>query len=83
MKRAVQRELETALAKGLLRGDFGEDDTVVVEAPGGAKADELTLTRQGGGDARPIVQDSLDLDVTADHISDADARSDSFASARQ
>uniref|UniRef100_A0A7S0RCH4 Clp R domain-containing protein n=1 Tax=Chlamydomonas leiostraca TaxID=1034604 RepID=A0A7S0RCH4_9CHLO len=32
VKRAVQRELETTLAKALLRGDFGEDDTVVVEA---------------------------------------------------
>ena len=37
VKRAVQRELETALAKGFLRGDFGEDDTVVVDAPGGAQ----------------------------------------------
>ncbi len=27
MKRAVQRELETGLAKALLRGEFGEDDT--------------------------------------------------------
>ncbi len=37
VKRAVQRELETSLAKGFLRGDFGEDDTVVVDAPGGAQ----------------------------------------------
>jgi len=37
VKRAVQRELETSLAKGFLKGDFGEDDTVVVDAPGGAK----------------------------------------------
>ena len=27
VKRAVQRELETGLAKALLRGEFGEDDT--------------------------------------------------------
>ena len=32
VKRAVQRELETTLAKALLRGEFGEDDTVVVDA---------------------------------------------------
>lgn len=48
VKRAVQRELETALAKALLRGEFGEDDTVVVDAPGGAKSDGLVLTREGG-----------------------------------
>lgn len=49
VKRAVQRELETALAKALLRGEFGEDDTVIVDAPGGAKSEGLVLTRQGGG----------------------------------
>ena len=27
VKRAVQRELETGLAKALLRGEFGEEDT--------------------------------------------------------
>ncbi len=32
VKRAVQKELETTLAKALLRGDFVEEDTVVVEA---------------------------------------------------
>lgn len=32
VKRAVQQQLETALAKALLRGEFGEDDTVIVEA---------------------------------------------------
>ena len=43
VKRAVQRELETGLAKALLRGDFGEEDTVVVSAPGGAKATRLVF----------------------------------------
>lgn len=47
VKRAVQRELETALAKALLRGEFGEDDTVAVDAPGGAKSEGLVLTREG------------------------------------
>jgi len=41
VKRAVQRELETGLAKALLREDFGEEDTVVVSAPGGAEATKL------------------------------------------
>ena len=32
VKRALQRELQTVLAKALLRGDFQEEDTVVVAA---------------------------------------------------
>lgn len=44
----MQRELETALAKALLRGEFGEDDTVIVDAPGGAKSEGLVLTRVEG-----------------------------------
>ena len=43
VKRAVQRELETGLAKSLLRGDFAEEDTVLVDAPGGTRADTLTF----------------------------------------
>ncbi|CAL8470560.1 g10102 [Coccomyxa elongata] len=43
VKRAVQRELETGLAKALLRGDFGEEDTVIVEAPGGSAGDHLVF----------------------------------------
>ena len=67
VKRAVQRELETTLAKGMLRGEFGEEDTVVVEAPGGATANHLELTRKGADrEAKPIVDDSLDIDVSRD-----------------
>ncbi|GMH37305.1 hypothetical protein BSKO_05178 [Bryopsis sp. KO-2023] len=44
VKRAVQRELETTLAKSLLRGEFGEEDTVIVDAHGGAEADGLVLS---------------------------------------
>lgn len=67
VKRAVQRELETALAKGMLRGDFGEEDTVVVEAPGGSSAGHLELIRKGADkEAKPIVDDSLDIDVSRD-----------------
>jgi ATP-dependent Clp protease ATP-binding subunit ClpB len=32
VKRAVQRELETGLAKAMLKGEFEEEDTVVVDA---------------------------------------------------
>lgn len=32
VKRAIQQELETTLAKALLRGEFGEEDTVQVDA---------------------------------------------------
>lgn len=32
VKRALQRELQTLLAQALLRNEFQEDDTVVVEA---------------------------------------------------
>ena len=49
VKRVVQQELETALAKGILRGDFAEGDTVRVEAPGGAAAAGLVLRRTSGG----------------------------------
>eukprot|EP00191_Tetraselmis_sp_GSL018_P000977 CAMPEP_0177608272 /NCGR_PEP_ID=MMETSP0419_2-20121207/18379_1 /TAXON_ID=582737 /ORGANISM="Tetraselmis sp., Strain GSL018" /LENGTH=943 /DNA_ID=CAMNT_0019102943 /DNA_START=226 /DNA_END=3058 /DNA_ORIENTATION=- len=47
VKRAVQRELETPLAKALLRGDFQEEDTIVVEAVGGAEASALSFHRPG------------------------------------
>lgn len=36
MKRAVQRELETLIAKALLRGEFVEEDTVIVDEWEGA-----------------------------------------------
>ncbi|MGC9505664.1 ATP-dependent chaperone ClpB [Baaleninema sp.] len=31
LKRAIQRELETQIAKGILRGDFGDGDTIFVD----------------------------------------------------
>jgi ATP-dependent Clp protease ATP-binding subunit ClpB len=31
LKRAIQRELETTIAKGILRGDFKEGDTILVD----------------------------------------------------
>lgn len=40
VKRAIQRELQTSLAQALLRGEFVEGDTILVEAA----ADGLSLT---------------------------------------
>ena len=51
VKRAVQRELETGLAKAMLRGEFREDDVVVVSAPGGAAGDHLVFTARKGAAA--------------------------------
>ena len=31
MKRVIQREIENELARGILRGDIGEEDTVTVD----------------------------------------------------
>ncbi|KXZ48462.1 hypothetical protein GPECTOR_27g632 [Gonium pectorale] len=51
VKRAIQRELETPLAQALLRGDFEEEDTILVSmAPDGA---HLTLTRLKPGEQAP------------------------------
>ena len=44
VKRAVQRELETALAKGMLREEFAEEDIICVSA---TMDDGLKLTRHG------------------------------------
>jgi ATP-dependent Clp protease ATP-binding subunit ClpB len=43
VKRAVQRELETPLAKALLRGEFEEEDTVLADAAQDGKG--LTFRR--------------------------------------
>lgn len=51
VKRVVQQLLETSIAKALLRGDFGEDDTILVSAPGGAKAEALVLSQGGSKSA--------------------------------
>lgn len=45
VKRAVQRELETALAKAMLKGEFGENDVVLVDA------DSMGLVLRRGGHA--------------------------------
>ncbi|KAK2079455.1 Chaperone protein ClpB1 [Prototheca wickerhamii] len=52
VKRVVQQELETALAKGILRGDFVEDDTVVAFATDD-KPRRLELRVLGSHEALP------------------------------
>ncbi len=63
VKRAVQRDLETGLAKALLRGDFGEEDTVIVEAPGGAQGDHLEFRAKDR--ATPPGPPALPLEILA------------------
>lgn len=46
MKRAIQRELETAVAKGILRGDFSSGDEVTIDAPEGVIEIQKTGVRQ-------------------------------------
>jgi ATP-dependent Clp protease ATP-binding subunit ClpB len=41
LKRTIQRELETKMAKGILRGDFKDGDTIFVEVQG----DRLAFNR--------------------------------------
>jgi ATP-dependent Clp protease ATP-binding subunit ClpB len=66
VKRVVQQELETGLAKAILRGDLSEDDTVVVSASGGAKARSLQF-KALRGDSSIGVNGSFDksLDLPA------------------
>jgi len=46
VKRALQRELQTLLAKAVLRGDFEEEDTIVVEA---VALEEKVAKKMGDG----------------------------------
>jgi ATP-dependent Clp protease ATP-binding subunit ClpB len=44
VKRAVQQQLETVIAKALLRGEFGEEDVIVVSAPKEGAPDQVVLS---------------------------------------
>lgn len=43
LKRAIQRELETSVAKGLLRRDFNDGDEITIDSMGGS----ITIYRSG------------------------------------
>eukprot|EP00584_Thalassiosira_punctigera_P002094 CAMPEP_0172530698 /NCGR_PEP_ID=MMETSP1067-20121228/4345_1 /TAXON_ID=265564 ORGANISM="Thalassiosira punctigera, Strain Tpunct2005C2" /NCGR_SAMPLE_ID=MMETSP1067 /ASSEMBLY_ACC=CAM_ASM_000444 /LENGTH=813 /DNA_ID=CAMNT_0013314943 /DNA_START=175 /DNA_END=2616 /DNA_ORIENTATION=- len=47
LKRAIQRELETAIAKGILRGDFADGDEITIDSMDGA----IAIHRSGVGNA--------------------------------
>ena len=51
LKRTIQKELETILAKGILRGDFKEGDTIFVEV----QNDHLTFSRLPGNIMTQVV----------------------------
>lgn len=43
LKRAIQRELETAVAKGILRGDFADGDEITIDSENG----QIVIRRTG------------------------------------
>jgi ATP-dependent Clp protease ATP-binding subunit ClpB len=47
LKRAIQRELETAVAKGILRGDFTDGDEITIDSDGAG----IVIRRSGVGSA--------------------------------
>lgn len=61
VKRVVQQELETALAKGILRGEFAEEDTIVVEAA--QNGEGLVVYRRGDPAAR-VEEAPRDVELT-------------------
>eukprot|EP00208_Stichococcus_sp_RCC1054_P006167 CAMPEP_0206137422 /NCGR_PEP_ID=MMETSP1473-20131121/2545_1 /ASSEMBLY_ACC=CAM_ASM_001109 /TAXON_ID=1461547 /ORGANISM="Stichococcus sp, Strain RCC1054" /LENGTH=989 /DNA_ID=CAMNT_0053530491 /DNA_START=123 /DNA_END=3092 /DNA_ORIENTATION=- len=59
VKRAVQQNLETVIAKALLRGDFGEEDTIVVEAPREDNPNVVHLSHGTRPASRPLSDEAL------------------------
>jgi ATP-dependent Clp protease ATP-binding subunit ClpB len=50
LKRAIQRELETSVAKGILRGDFADGDEITIDSMDGAIYIQRTgVSSVGGG----------------------------------
>lgn len=48
LKRAIQKELETVVAKGILNGEYGDGDTIIVD-----KGDEKLFVTKGFPKAEP------------------------------
>jgi ATP-dependent Clp protease ATP-binding subunit ClpB len=58
LKRAIQRELETTVAQGILRGEYTDGDTIVVDAKDGG----LVVTKLAG--AHPVAKkEPREMDV--------------------
>lgn len=71
LKRAIQRELETAAAQCILRGDFTDGDTILVDA----RADGLTIQRLVDGEDVSDINESREGNPElneGDHEPDAD-----------
>jgi ATP-dependent Clp protease ATP-binding subunit ClpB len=52
LKRAIQRELETKVAKGILRGDFNDGDEIMIDSENGEIV--IRRTRIGTGNERAM-----------------------------
>mmetsp|Transcript_12221 Transcript_12221/g.18846 ORF Transcript_12221/g.18846 Transcript_12221/m.18846 type:complete len:811 (-) Transcript_12221:74-2506(-) len=52
LKRAIQRELETKVAKGILRGDFNDGDEIMIDSENGEIV--IRRTRIGTGNEREM-----------------------------
>lgn len=58
VKRVIQRELETVLARSILKGDFQEGDSVVVSVKGGEEA--MSFHRVPPGGQIPPLEDGVE-----------------------
>jgi ATP-dependent Clp protease ATP-binding subunit ClpB len=54
LKRTIQRELETVVARGILSGEYGEGDTIVVDV----KKERLDVRKDGSASPAPVKDDS-------------------------
>jgi ATP-dependent Clp protease ATP-binding subunit ClpB len=53
LKRTIQRELETVVARGILSGEYGEGDTIVVDV----KKERLDVRKDGSASPAPVKED--------------------------
>lgn len=58
VKRALQRELQTLLAQALLRGEFAEGDTILVEAAADSSCLTLHKVMPGGQPSKQLLTSS-------------------------
>ncbi|KAL7522260.1 hypothetical protein ACHAWX_006955 [Stephanocyclus meneghinianus] len=56
LKRAIQRELETAVAKGILRGDFADGDEITIDSEDG----QIVIRRTGVGASSQVASNAYE-----------------------
>jgi len=57
LKRTIQRQLETVVAKGILKGDFDDGDTIVVDTTtGGDGENMIRINKSDVIDATAVVE---------------------------